>query len=79
LELGRPFDPMLAHRYKTGQLKQGLQAMDGEPFMVEVKRDGYRTLVHKKGKDVQWWTRRMTDYTSSAATNDNQSLTHSHA
>lgn len=60
LEVGKPIKVMLAQKAKT--IKEGFE-MVGKPCAIEYKYDGFRLLIHKKGKQVILFTRRMENVT----------------
>jgi ATP-dependent DNA ligase len=71
LKLFTHFKPMLAKGYNTashGLVDTVEKAMDGNPFLMDVKLDGERMLVHIKDKKVMMLTRNGTDYTESYST-----------
>ncbi|MFB6075953.1 MAG: ATP-dependent DNA ligase, partial [Candidatus Aenigmatarchaeota archaeon] len=59
LELGRPFKVILAENAPT--LEEALE--DAEDPAIEYKYDGMRTQIHKDGKDVTIFTRRLENVT----------------
>lgn len=60
LEVGKPIKVMLAQ--KATSVKEGFE-MVGKPCAIEYKYDGFRLLIHKKGKDVILFTRRLENVT----------------
>ena len=56
LEVGKPIKAMLAQKAKN--IEEGFK-MVGKPCGVEYKYDGFRMLIHKKGKDIKLFTRRL--------------------
>jgi len=60
LEIGKPIKVMLAEKAKT--IKEGFE-MVGKPCAVEYKYDGFRLLIHKKGKEITLFTRRLENVT----------------
>jgi len=60
LEVGKPIKVMLAQKAKN--IKEGFE-MVGKPCAVEYKYDGFRLLIHKKGKEVILFTRRLENVT----------------
>lgn len=56
LEVGKPIKVMLAQKAKT--VKEAMDAV-GRPCAVEYKYDGFRMLIHKKGKEISLFTRRL--------------------
>jgi ATP-dependent DNA ligase len=71
LKLFNPFKPMLAKGYNTashGLVDTVEKAMNGNPFLMDVKLDGERMLVHVKDKKVIMLTRNGNDYTESYST-----------
>ncbi|MEM2874960.1 MAG: ATP-dependent DNA ligase [Candidatus Hadarchaeales archaeon] len=61
ITVGHPVSPMLAQRAED--IDEILQRMGGRAAF-EVKLDGIRVQVHRSGREVQIFTRRMEDYTS---------------
>jgi DNA ligase-1 len=59
LEVGYPLRVMLADRAKN--LKEALEKF--EKPCIEMKMDGFRAQIHKKGKQVKIFSRRMDDVT----------------
>ncbi len=60
LEVGKPIKVMLAQKAKT--IKQGFEKV-GKPCAIEYKYDGFRLLIHKKGKEIILFTRRLENVT----------------
>jgi len=60
LEIGKPIKVMLAQKAKT--IKEGFEAV-GKPAAVEYKYDGFRLVIHKKGKEISLFTRRLENVT----------------
>lgn len=60
IEVGKPIKVMLAQKAKT--IKEGFE-MVGKPCAVEYKYDGFRMLIHKKGKELNLFTRRLENVT----------------
>jgi len=60
MEIGKPVKVMLAQKAKN--VKEGFKAL-GKPCAIEYKYDGFRLLIHKKGKDVLLFTRRLENVT----------------
>ncbi len=60
LEVGKPIKVMLAQ--KAASIKEGFE-MVGKPCGIEYKYDGFRLLIHKKGKEVILFTRRLENVT----------------
>lgn len=60
LEVGKPIKVMLAQKVAT--IKDGFTAL-GKPCAIEYKYDGFRLLIHKKGKDIYLFTRRLENVT----------------
>lgn len=60
LEVGKPIKAMLAQ--KTESVKDGFKAL-GKPCAIEYKYDGFRLIIHKKGKEVKLYTRRLENVT----------------
>ncbi len=56
IEVGKPIKVMLAQKAKN--IKKGFE-MVGKPCAVEYKYDGFRMLIHKKGKELKLFTRRL--------------------
>eukprot|EP00940_MAST-03C_sp_MAST-3C-sp2_P000867 g867.t1 len=63
VQIGVPFSPMLAKRYKNFTVGKSMGGGTNE-FCIEPKMDGERMLVHKNGDDVKFFTRNMNDYTT---------------
>lgn len=61
ISLGRPVKMMLAQR--VGEVSEILEKVEGEEIAAEVKYDGERVQVHKRGERVQLFSRRLTDIT----------------
>ncbi|RMF90812.1 MAG: ATP-dependent DNA ligase [Methanobacteriota archaeon] len=57
--VGRPLRPMLAQAAPS--LEEALK--EGDEVAVEIKYDGARVQIHKKGKDVRIFSRRLEDVT----------------
>jgi DNA ligase 4 len=60
------FSPMLARGFPSsshGQVAAVEAAMDGNPFLLDVKLDGERMLVHIEDGEVIMFSRNGTDYT----------------
>ncbi|MGE3289486.1 MAG: ATP-dependent DNA ligase [Pseudonocardia sp.] len=62
LRVGRPVRPMLA---SPGSSLDAALATLGPDVSVEYKLDGARIQVHRKGEDVQVWTRTLREITAS--------------
>jgi len=60
IEVGKPIKVMLAQKAKN--LKEGFE-MVGKPCAIEYKYDGFRMLIHKKGKNLTLFTRRLENVT----------------
>ncbi|MFH1501396.1 MAG: ATP-dependent DNA ligase [archaeon] len=60
LQVGKPIKAMLAQ--KANNFEEGFKAL-GKPAAIEYKYDGFRLLIHKKGKDVTLYTRRLENVT----------------
>jgi DNA ligase-1 len=60
LAVGRPVLPMLAST--AGSVAEAIQTIAG-PASVEYKLDGARIQVHRRGEDVQVYTRNLADIT----------------
>lgn len=60
LEIGKPIKAMLAQKAKN--FEEGFKAV-GTPCAVEYKYDGFRLIIHKKGKEVTLFTRRLENVT----------------
>jgi len=56
VEVGKPIKAMLAQKVKN--INEGFEAL-GKPCAVEYKYDGFRLLIHKKGKEVILFTRTL--------------------
>jgi len=59
------FKPMLAQLLpvKLNVSTAVLESMDGCPFYMDLKIDGFRIVLHKKGDQIKLWTRNNHDYT----------------
>jgi DNA ligase-1 len=60
LEVGKPIKAMLAQKAVT--IKDGFKAL-GKPCAIEYKYDGFRLLIHKKGKEIKLFTRSLENVT----------------
>jgi len=60
LEIGKPIKAMLAQKAPT--IKDGLKAV-GSPCAIEYKYDGFRLIIHKKGREYKLFTRRLENVT----------------
>ncbi len=60
LEIGKPVKVMLAQKAKT--IKDGFKALE-KPCAIEYKYDGFRLVIHKKGKKIILYTRRLENVT----------------
>ncbi|MBS3172034.1 ATP-dependent DNA ligase [Candidatus Woesearchaeota archaeon] len=60
MHVGKPVNPMLA--IKAESIEQALEAV-GSPLQAEHKLDGFRLQIHKKGKEVKLFTRRLENVT----------------
>ncbi|MAH03600.1 DNA ligase [Candidatus Pacearchaeota archaeon] len=60
LVVGKPIKVMLAQ--KVSSIKDGFKAL-GENVGIEYKYDGFRLLIHKKGKEIKLFTRRLENVT----------------
>jgi len=60
LQVGKPIKVMLAQKVKN--LKDGFEKV-GKPCAIEYKYDGFRMLIHKKGKEIILFTRRLENVT----------------
>ena len=60
MEVGKPIKAMLAQKAKT--ISDGFKAL-GKPCAIEYKYDGFRLTIHKKGKDIFMFTRRLENVT----------------
>ena len=56
LEIGKPIKAMLCK--KVTSIKDGFEEV-GKPCAIEYKYDGFRLLIHKKGKDIALFTRSL--------------------
>jgi len=56
LEVGKPIKAMLAQKVAT--IKDGFKAL-GTPCAIEYKYDGFRLIIHKQGKEIKLFTRRL--------------------
>jgi DNA ligase-1 len=61
IEIGKPLNVMLAQ--KADNIEGGLETV-GRPAQVEYKYDGFRVQVHKRGKSIKVFTRRLEDVTA---------------
>lgn len=64
LEIGRPIKPMLAQ--KAESIEQAIKDMGGKAAF-EIKYDGMRIQIHKKGEKIIVFTRRLDDVTKQFA------------
>ncbi|MGD9276639.1 MAG: ATP-dependent DNA ligase [Candidatus Pacearchaeota archaeon] len=60
LEIGKPIKAMLCK--KVANIKDGFKEV-GKPCAVEYKYDGFRLLIHKKGKQLTLFTRNLENVT----------------
>ncbi len=60
LQIGKPIKAMLAQKAKS--VEEGFKAV-GKPCAIEYKYDGFRLLIHKKGKEIKLFTRRLENVT----------------
>ncbi len=60
LQVGKPVKVMLAQKVKN--IKEGFEALE-KPCAIEYKYDGFRMLIHKKGKEITLFTRRLENVT----------------
>ena len=60
IQVGTPIKVMLG--YKGTTATQALQDL-GSPLLFQFKYDGFRVEIHKQGRDVQIFTRRLEDVT----------------
>jgi DNA ligase 1 len=60
LEIGKPIKAMLAQKVTT--IEDGFKAL-GTPCAIEYKYDGFRLLIHKKGKEIKLFTRSLENVT----------------
>jgi len=60
LEIGKPIKAMLAQKVDT--IKDGFKKL-GKPCAVEYKYDGFRLIIHKKGKEIILFTRSLENVT----------------
>jgi len=56
IEVGKPIKVMLAQKAKD--IPDGFRQV-GKPCAIEYKYDGFRMLIHKKGKELKLFTRRL--------------------
>lgn len=62
------FYPMLAKGFpNTGQIVEVEAAMQGHPFLMDLKLDGDRMLCHISNGKGMFWSRNGTDYTATYA------------
>ncbi len=60
LKIGKPIKAMLAQKVET--IKEGFEAV-GKPCAIEYKYDGFRLIIHKQGKKIFLFTRRLENVT----------------
>jgi len=60
LRVGKSVRVMLAQKAKD--IKDGFEKV-GRPCAIEYKYDGFRMLIHKKGRDIILFTRRLENIT----------------
>lgn len=60
LQIGKPIKAMLAQKAPT--IEAAFKAV-GKPCAVEYKYDGFRLIIHKNGKEVKLFTRRLENVT----------------
>jgi len=60
LQVGQPIKAMLAQ--KALSFEDGFKKL-GKPCAVEYKYDGFRLIIHKKGKEIKLFTRRLENVT----------------
>lgn len=60
LEVGKPIKAMLAQKAKS--IEDGFDKL-GTPCAIEYKYDGFRLIIHKKGKTISLFTRRLENVT----------------
>jgi len=60
VQVGKPIKAMLAQKVKT--IEDGFKAL-GKPCAIEIKYDGFRLLIHKKGKEINLFTRTLENVT----------------
>lgn len=60
LEVGKPIKAMLAQKAKD--IDDAFKHL-GKPLIIEYKYDGFRLLIHKKGKNVTLFTRSLENVT----------------
>lgn len=68
LQIFTQFSPMLAKGFtksSSNQIAIVETAMRHQPFVMDIKLDGERMLIHKKGKEFLLFSRNGTDYTES--------------
>ncbi len=61
ISLGRPVQMMLAQRVK--KVSEILEHLDSDEIAAEEKYDGERVQVHKEGREIQLFSRRLQDIT----------------
>ncbi len=61
LKVGKPVNVMLA--IKVENIKEAFKAV-GKPALLEPKLDGFRVEIHKKGKEIKLFTRKMENVTN---------------
>ncbi len=60
LQVGKPIKAMLAQ--KVSSIAEGFKAL-GKPCAIEYKYDGFRLIIHKKGKEILLFTRSLENVT----------------
>lgn len=60
MQVGKPIKVMLAQKAKS--IKDAFKAL-GKPCAIEYKYDGFRLLIHKQGKEIKLFTRRLENVT----------------
>jgi len=60
LQVGKPLRVMLS--IKVDNIEEAFKAV-GKPALIDQKLDGFRVCIHKKGKNVSLFTRRLEDVT----------------
>ena len=60
LEIGKPIKAMLAQ--KVNNFEEGFEKL-GKPCAIEYKYDGFRLIIHKRGKEITLFTRMLENVT----------------
>ncbi|KAJ3129275.1 DNA ligase (ATP) [Nowakowskiella sp. JEL0407] len=70
ISLFNKFVPMLAHR--VDNMEEIVKLMNGEEFYMQTKVDGERIVMHRKGDEYKWFSRKQTDYTKDYGATKNE-------